>query len=93
MSIKRINVQKQNILTKNKILSEAKYWRENGIPLVIYKILIEKEIYPKTSIFLDYEQDISSGANTDAGIIITVKKKFIKFEMDLNSNRPLSKVL
>ncbi|WP_375562032.1 hypothetical protein ACE193_05650 [Bernardetia sp. OM2101] len=86
MSIKRLNVQEQNAITKDNILSEAKYWRENGIPLALHKILLEKEINPKTTLFLDYEQDFH-GMNTDEGIIVTAEKKFISFSMDLNKDK------
>ncbi|WP_291727424.1 hypothetical protein [Bernardetia sp.] len=86
MKSKRLNVQEQNNKTKSRILSEAKYWRKNGIPQGLEYFLREKNIDSNTSIFLEYEQDYE-GISTDEGIIVTTENKFIRFSMDLNSDK------
>jgi len=83
---RQLNVQEQNILLKDKIEAEAKFWRENGIPLGLISALTEKGIDIDTSIFLNYEQDFP-GCSTDEGIVVTKDKRFFEFEMDLMEDR------
>jgi hypothetical protein len=80
-----LNVQEQNILKKHDIMSEAKYWRQEGLPNAINEIFIKNKIDPRTSIIINYEQDFP-GCNTDQGIILTSCRRFYEFEADLNED-------
>ncbi len=80
------NVQEQNTLKKHTIYNEAIFWKKNTVPNVLRKLLITKGINTDLGIFLNYEQDYP-GISTDEGIVLTVDRKFFKFEMDLNTDR------
>jgi len=41
---RQLNVQEQNALEEYRIFSEASYWRENGLPDGLIKVLIDKNI-------------------------------------------------
>ena len=83
---RRLNVQEQNILKKDQILNEAKYWRINGIPYPLEQLFLAKGIHIDTSILLNYGQD-SLGVSTDEGMVLTADAFFYKFDADLNPNR------
>ncbi len=83
---KRLNVQEQNILTRNSIYNIAFYWRKNNIPLPLIQIFEENNIDRNTSIFIEYEQDYP-GTSADWGKVLTSGGKFFEFDMDLNSER------
>ena len=83
---RQLNVQEQNALDKHRILSEATYWRKNGIPTPLRIALEKKGIEVEKSIFLNYEQDFP-GISTDDGTVLTPNKEFFEFEMDLNKDR------
>ena len=52
-----LNVQEQIDIRKDNILSEAKYWREHGIPKILEQLFKEKGIDINKSIVLEYKQD------------------------------------
>lgn len=83
---KQLNVQEQNAMLKDKLLNEARHWRENGIPTGLESVLESKGIDCRTSIFLEYEQDFP-GCSTDEGIVLTVDSHFFEFDIDLSSGR------
>jgi hypothetical protein len=83
---RQLNVQEQFAIKKERILSEAMYWRTNGIPSPLQSIFKEKGIDMEKSIFLEYEQDFP-GLSTDEGIIVTPDGNFFEFEADLNEER------
>jgi hypothetical protein len=83
---RRHNVQEQNILTRNSIFIEAKYWREKGFPAALLRILEEKRINHKTCILIEYEQDYP-GCSTDQGIVLTADGDFFEFDADFNESR------
>jgi len=82
----QLNVQEQNALNKHRILQEALYWRENGIPSVLKNIFEKNKINTEKSIYLEYEQDFP-GICTDEGTIVTPEGEFYEFEADLNKER------
>ena len=85
---RRHNVQEQNALTKDRIETEAKFWRERGIPNPLIAILNDNQIDPNECIFLEYEQDFP-GISTDEGMIVSIDGKFYRFELDLNKDRTM----
>lgn len=80
------NVQQQNALSKHKIYTEARYWREKGLPEALVKTFRQFEINPARCIVLDYEQDFP-GCCSDEGIVLTEQGEFFQFEIDLNAER------
>jgi hypothetical protein len=83
---KRLNVQEQILVKKDKIQSEAKYWRIHGIPKPLEQVLRQKGIDIEKSIFLNYEQGYP-GISTDVGIVLTYDGIFFEFDTDLNTDR------
>ena len=83
---RRLNVQEQNLVKKDSILKEAKYWRNNGVPEPLKKVFKENKIELDESIILEYEQNFP-GLSTDEGIVLTPKGKFYEFDADLNNDR------
>jgi len=83
---RQLNVQEQNILTKHRILKEASFWRNNGIPKALSSIFREHGINTSKCILIDYEQDFP-GISTDEGSVLTEDGKFYEFEADLNLER------
>ncbi len=83
---RRLNVQEQILVEKNKIRSESKYWRTRGIPKPLEQVLKERGIDIDKSIILNYEQDFP-GISTDKGTILTSDEIFYEFEADLNADR------
>lgn len=83
---RRLNVQEQNLLSKEGILKVAKYWRMKGFPIALEVVFREKGIDLDTSIILDYEQNYP-GRSTDEGILLTEEGIFYEFEADLNPDR------
>ncbi len=83
---RQLNVQEQNALEEYRILSAATYWRENGIPNGLIKVLNDYNINHDKSIFLNYQQYFPD-CYTDEGIVVTEDERFIKFEMDLSADR------
>ena len=85
-SKRRLNVQEQIAVKKDKIQSVAKYWRTNGISNPLAQVFKEKGIDIDKSIILDYEQDFP-GNSSDEGIVLTPEGTFFEFDADLNSDR------
>ena len=83
---RRLNVQEQIILTRDRILTEANYWRQNGVPAPLLDVFKKYEIDFERSIILDYEQDFPD-IITDEGIVLTPHGIFYEFIADLNSDR------
>lgn len=83
---RQLNVQEQNAVQKEGILSEAIYWREVGVPLGLGNFLKSKGIEDSASILLNYQQNFPS-MGTDWGEVLTANGKFFAFEMDLNADR------
>jgi len=83
---RQLNVQEQNALLKHSIQQEAFYWRQKGIPEGLKKHLSDKGINFNECILLDYEQDFP-GCSTDFGMVLTNKKQFFEFDLDLSSDR------
>lgn len=81
-----LNVQEQIDIRKDNILSEAKYWREHGIPKILELLFKEKGIDINKSIVLEYKQDYP-GISTDEGLLLTPEGEFYEFNIDLNSDR------
>ena len=86
LSKRQHNVQEQNEILKNKIASEAIYWRQNGIPAPLENAFKSYQVDMSSSIVLDYEQDFP-GICTDEGILLTSTGEFFKFEADLTPDR------
>jgi len=82
----QLNVQEQNALLKHSILTEALYWRTNGIPSGLRSALESKGVDTEKSIYFQYDQDLL-GVNSDQGTLLTPACEFYKFEMDLNEDR------
>lgn len=85
-SKRRLNVQEQIALKKDKILTQARYWRTNGIPSPLKLIFKEKGIDVEKSIILEYQQYFP-GIGTDIGILLTPEGEFFEFDVDLNSSK------
>ena len=83
---RRLNVQEQIAVKKDSVLKEAKYWRDNGVPEPLMKVITEYGIEIEKSLILEYEQDYP-GISTDEGMIVTEEAKFYEFIADLNSDR------
>ena len=83
---RRLNVQEQIAVKKDSVLKEAKYWRDNGVPEPLMKVITEYGIEIEKSLILEYEQDYP-GLSTDEGMIVTEEAKFYEFIADLNSDR------
>ena len=83
---RRLNVQEQIAVKKDSVLKEAKYWRDNGVPEPLMKVITEYGIEIEKSLILEYEQDYP-GLSTDEGMILTEEAKFYEFVADLNSDR------
>ncbi len=83
---RRLNVQEQIAVKKDSVLKEAKYWRDNGVPEPLMKVITEYGIEIEKSLILEYEQDYP-GLSTDEGMILTEEAKFYEFIADLNSDR------
>lgn len=73
-------------MAKHGILSEARYWRKNKIPIGLNQVFKEKGIEIIGSVLLEYDQYLP-GCSTDQGIILTSSGEFIAFEVDLNEER------
>mgnify|MGYP000622153222 CR=1 FL=1 len=83
---RQLNVQEQNYVTEYRILSEASYWRKNGLPKGLSTLIKIKGIDEEKCIVIDYMQDYP-GCSTDEGIIVTEEGRFFEFEMDLSKNK------
>ncbi|MEO0683595.1 MAG: hypothetical protein AAFY76_00760 [Cyanobacteria bacterium J06649_11] len=82
---KRKNVQEQNELTKIGIKATASYWRLNELPKYLREVIESKGIDMTTSIVLEYEHNYP-GTFSDFGLLLTVEKRFISFDVDYDDH-------
>lgn len=71
----------QNQETKQEILGEVLYWREEGIPDALKNVCIEKDIHWQKALFFINQIYWHSFGELD-GFLVTENHQFIEFNID-----------
>jgi hypothetical protein len=78
---RQLNVQQQNALEEQALRSEAKHWRENGVPEALRDVGEKRGVNWSRSIVIDLEVNFP-GMPKYFGTVVTQDERFIYFEVE-----------
>ena len=87
-----LNVQEQNALCRYRIMQEAMYWRECGVPAPIQSIFADLGLLTQHGIFLNYTQN-EWICSTDEGYFMAHNGRIYAFDADLNAEKTILQTL
>jgi hypothetical protein len=78
---RQLNVQEQNAIVEHKLWLEAKFWRENALPLALIEYGLNRGLCWSHTIILDLDINFP-GMCPLSGTLLSDKGRFIDFELD-----------